>query len=156
MYKRIVFFVVFSLSALVTFAQDKAGHKPHRPDISECVSDLSARQKKQLEVISNESRALLKNYRQELKQVRDSIHHYMALDGDQSAYLFPLFDREGALQVKISRELYSLRVKTDKVLTPEQRKELKAKMQERKEKDKQGPKGQQNCKPTPNGKPASK
>ena len=57
--------------------------------------------------------------------MRDSIHRYMDMDGDQSQYLYPLFDREARIQTQISREMYATKVHIDQVLTKEQRKELK-------------------------------
>ena len=56
--------------------------------------------------------------------MRDSIGKYMDSEGDQSKKLYPLFDREAQLQVQISREMYSTKVRIDKVLTKEQRKEF--------------------------------
>jgi len=96
-----------------------------RPDITEMVSDLSSSQKSKLDAISSDSRKRVDALRKQQNAVRDSINMYMERDGDQSKALYPLFDREARLQAEISREMYATKVRFDKILTPEQRKELK-------------------------------
>ncbi len=129
------------LVAIITFASFSISHsyaqRPHhegpgrpgpekRPDITELVSDLTSSQKSKLETLSNDSRKRVESLRNQQNTVRDSIHHYMDMDGDQSKVLYRLFDREAKLQAQISREMYATKVRIDKVLTKEQRKELKA------------------------------
>ena len=96
--------------------------------IDSYVTDLSNGQKKKLDALSEKTAQKVGAMRNELGQVRDSIRTYMAKPGDQSAVLFPLFTREGDIQTEISKELYRTRLKIDSILTPEQRKELKAKI----------------------------
>ena len=98
-----------------------------RPEITELVSDLSSSQKSKLETISKDSRKRVESLRNQQKAVRDSIDKYMEMDGDQSKVLYPLFDRESRLHAQISREMYATKVRIDKVLTKEQRKDLKNK-----------------------------
>ena len=89
------------------------------------VGNLSAAQKRKIESISKESRQHVDNLRKQQKAVRDSIAMYMELEGDQSAALYPLFDREAAINVAIGREMYAGKVRIDEVLTKEQRAELR-------------------------------
>lgn len=89
------------------------------------VGDLSQTQKKKLDAITDASKERVGLLRAQQKAVRDSIAVYMKLDGDHSAVLFPLFDREARLQCEISREMYTTKVRVDEVLTPEQRKQLR-------------------------------
>ena len=44
---------------------------------------------------------------------------FMDSDGDHSAVLFPLFEREAALQAAINREMYKGKLRVDEVLTKE-------------------------------------
>ena len=85
------------------------------------VGNLSAAQKRKIESI----RQHVDNLRKQQKAVRDSIAMYMELEGDQSAALYPLFDREAAINVAIGREMYAGKVRIDEVLTKEQRAELR-------------------------------
>ena len=50
----------------------------------------------------------------------------MEKEGDQSDKLFPLFDREAAIQAEISKEMYTTRQQIDQVLTDEQLAEFRA------------------------------
>lgn len=104
---------------------DERRHEP-RPKISELVGDLSSGQKRKLETLTSESRERVDKLRKEQKAVRDSIERYMDMEGDQSRALYPLFDREARLQTEVNREMYATKVRIDEVLSPEQRKELKA------------------------------
>lgn len=120
-------FIGMQLSTALAQHPHREGGKPEpRPDITELVSDLNATQKRKLETITAESKERVDKLRKEQKAVRDSIGRYMDLDGDQSRALYPLFDREARLQAQVSREMYATKVRIDEVLTPEQRKELKA------------------------------
>lgn len=120
-------FMGMQLSTALAQHPHREGGKPEpRPDITELVSDLNATQKRKLETITAESKERVDKLRKEQKAVRDSIGRYMDLDGDQSRVLYPLFDREARLQAQVSREMYATKVRIDEVLTPEQRKELKA------------------------------
>lgn len=104
-----------------------------RPDITQLVSNLSDSQKSKLDNITTESRQRIDKLRSQQKAVRDSIAVYMDREGDQSKYLYPLFDREAALQVEISREMYATKVRINEVLNKEQREEfLKASKLQRK------------------------
>ncbi len=129
MKKIIIFLLVLSTYLLApVHAQRPHQEGPRhekRPDITEMVGDLSAAQKGKLETITNESKKRIETLRKQQKSVRDSIHYYMDMDGDQSKYLYPLFDREARIQTQISREMYVTKVHIDQVLTKEQRKELK-------------------------------
>lgn len=120
------FGITFSIQAQEPKDALHHGHGRHHEAIEKMVSDLSAPQKKKLETIKKESHQRIKDLRQSQKGLRDSIHTLMEAEGDQSAKLAPLFDREGMIQAKISKEMYSTRVSIDKVLTDQQRKELKA------------------------------
>lgn len=134
------FFVVIMMLSLcgATIAQTKkiesreGGQK--RPEITELVKDLSPVQKRKIETITKESRSKIEGYRNQQKVVRDSIGSIIKRPGDQSKRLFPLFDREGALQSQISKEMYMTKLKIDEVLTKEQARELKNAMSKNKNK----------------------
>ncbi len=99
--------------------QSREQHK--QPEISEIVKDLSAPQKRKIENITLQSRQRVEELRASKRAVGDSIASLMQQDGDQSQQLFPLFDREAALQTAINREMYSTKLRIDEVLTREQR-----------------------------------
>lgn len=131
--KTLLIVILLSFVAMPCMAQHKgdrervADPKSHR-EITEMVSDLSQSQKKRLDAITDASKERVAALRAQKKSVRDSIAVYMKLDGDQSAVLFPLFDREAQLQRDISREMYTTKVRVDEVLTPEQRRQLREAM----------------------------
>jgi Spy/CpxP family protein refolding chaperone len=125
----LIFFALLTAFTVDSYAQRPAkGHHGQRdgkrPEITEMVSNLTDAQKGKLETITKESRQKVDRLRNQQKVVRDSIGKYMDREGDQSKKLYPLFDREAQLQVQISREMYSTKVRIDKVLTKEQRKEF--------------------------------
>lgn len=130
-----VILLILCACALPAMAQHdgKPREKKHR-DITELVSDLSASQKRKIETISKESKERVGALRARKKEVCDSIAMFMERDGDQSRQLYPLFDREAALQVSINREMYQDKLKLDAVLTPEQRAELRSTMDRDKKK----------------------
>lgn len=114
------------LSLLVVFTLPLAAqHGGKHKDITELVSDLSNAQKRKIESISKESKERVSSLRARQKAVLDSINMYMEREGDQSAVLYPLFDREAALHAAIDREMYSGKLRIDEVLTKEQRAELR-------------------------------
>ena len=120
----------FSLSAQRSGDQR---HNDKRPDVTQLVSNLTDSQKSKLEAITNDSRQRVEKLRAQQKAVRDSIALYMEREGNQSKYLYPLFDREAKIQAEISREMYAAKVRIDEVLTKEQRVEFqKASKQQRK------------------------
>ena len=104
---------------------DPEHHGKKYPDVSQLVDDLSANQKRKIDVIGRDSRERVESLRQHKKAIRDSIAYYMDMDGDQSKSLYPLFDREAKLQVAINREMYDAKHRIDEVLTPEQRSRLR-------------------------------
>lgn len=133
--KKILFLTLTLLLGLSLSAQRNGDkHRDRKPlDITQLVSNLSDSQKSKLETITNESRQRIDKLRNQQKAVRDSIAGYMEREGDQSKYLYPLFDREAKLQAEISREMYITKVHIDKVLTKEQRAEFqKASKEQRK------------------------
>lgn len=119
-----LFLLLVSVS-VPAVAQHKDGGEKRQRDISELVGDLSQQQKRRLDAITDDSRERVSVLRARQKAVRDSIAMYMEMDGDQSARLYPLFDREAALQRDISREMYAAKVRVDEVLTPAQRQQLR-------------------------------
>ena len=125
--KKITLIFLLVLFALPLSAQHEGDrqHRKHR-DVTEIVQDLNAVQKRKVENISTESRERVAALRKQQKAVRDSISMYMALDGDQSQVIYPLFDREAKLQAAISREMYAAKLRIDEVLKPEQREALRA------------------------------
>ena len=125
--------IIISLIALVATATATAqpGAKPPKEDnmeIADFVSDLSKAQKSKIDLITKRSTKIISNYRQQLHNVRDSIRTFMNRSDDNSAVLFPLYEREGRLQSEISKEYYRCKLAIDNVLTPEQQRTLKEKM----------------------------
>lgn len=118
----------------------QCGQPSHRPcptgRVADQVSNLTVIQKKRLENISKDSKERVDKLRAQQKLLRDSIHHYLALPDDQSAILYPLFEREAWFQSELSKEYYRTRVKIDEVLTDEQRAELKNKIAAQRKKKK--------------------
>lgn len=125
--KKTFIIALLVMLALPGFSQDdsKRQHGRKHKDITELVNDLSASQKRKIDALTKESVERVSELRRQQKAVRDSIHMFMERDGDQSATLFPLFEREADLQVAVSREMYATKLKIDEVLTKEQRIELR-------------------------------
>ena len=103
--------------------------------MEEIVKDLSIRQKRQLETISNETKVQMDKYKAELKQVKDSIHYYMDMSTDKTDVLFPLFDREAKIKANMSKLMYRTRLKIDNVLTKEQLRVLNDAMNNKRKND---------------------
>lgn len=125
--KRIITFALLASCTFVLLAQqpqDKPQHR-HGREVTELVSDLNAVQKRRIESISNESKRRIDDLHQQKQAVHDSINLLLQADGDQSQLLYPLFDREAALQAAISREMYATRLRIDQVLSKEQRQQVR-------------------------------
>lgn len=124
---RVIILTILVSISFATVAQDGNRHhgKKQHKQISELVDDLSAAQKRKVESITKESIERVSALRNQQKAIRDSINLYMERDGDQSTVLFPLFDREAALQAAISREMYTTKRDIDQVLSKEQRTALR-------------------------------
>lgn len=130
--KKIALYCLLLAVCFTVSAQHKGpGKPPHHPvqeDIVNMVSDLSPLQKKRLESLSNESKKRMDNLRRQQGNVRDSIRTLLDQNADNSAALFPLFDREAFLQAEVSKECYRTRVKINAILTSAQSAELHEKM----------------------------
>ena len=124
--KRIIILAILFAVALPLSAQHE-GKRPHKKqrEVTELVQDLNAVQKRKIESISKDSRERVDALRRQQRAVHDSIVMYMEREGDQSAALYPLFDREAKLQVAVSREMYTTKLRIDEVLKPEQRESLR-------------------------------
>lgn len=122
-------FAILLCSALLAQSPDGGRHKRHSrpepPKIEEMVSNLSAVQKKKLETITQNCKAKTAQLQKEMDKVRTEIRSMMDKEGDQSDKLFPLFDREAALQAAVSREMYTTKLRIDAILTPSQRATLR-------------------------------
>ena len=88
--------------------------------VSKVVKNLSTKQKRQIDAISNESSGDIKEMKAHLNVLRDSIFVLMNKKTDNSAVLMPLFEREAALQLRINKEMYKVKVRLDAVLTNQQ------------------------------------
>lgn len=125
--------VILACTALVAQKPSVERREQKRPDITQFVSNLTDSQKAKLETITSESRQRVDKLRARQQAVNDSIALYMDREGDQTKYLYPLFDRSAKIQAEISREMYATKVRIDKVLTKEQRDEFqKASKEQRK------------------------
>ena len=118
--------IAFILLLAMPMAAQTDHMKRKRPEVTEVVNDLSAPQKRKIEAVSRESRERTEALRRQQRAVRDSINRYMDLEGDQSQTLYPLFDREAALQAAVSREMYTTKLRIDAILTADQRATLRA------------------------------
>jgi len=105
-------------------------HGAHKmpPSISEVVGDLSQRQKKRIESITEESKKQLRKTDSELCRVRRQIQSLLDKDGDHSKALYPLFEQEGRLMALRSRQMYESRLRVEKVLTPDQCRQFRQSM----------------------------
>ena len=127
--KRTLAIVIMLVACFVLQAQPGQGRERRAkepPKIEEMVSNLSAVQKKKLETITQNCKAKTAQLQKEMDKVRTEIRSMMDKEGDQSDKLFPLFDREAALQAQMSKEMYSVRIQIDQVLTQEQLAEFRA------------------------------
>lgn len=118
--KRTLFLIV-----ALAFAFTLSAQAPHRGDgkkesIEEIVTDLTPQQKSRIDAITQRSSKNVEKYRSQLKTVRDSIKLYMNRRDDNSAKVFPLYDREARIRAELSKEYYRTKVAIDAVLTPEQ------------------------------------
>lgn len=125
MKKNIAIILLVFIGIVPAMSQSHGRHNKKHREITELVSDLSQNQKKKIDGIRKESKTKVLALRAQQKAVRDSIVSLMELEGDQSTALYPLFNREAELQVAVSREMYSTKLKIDEVLTKEQRAELR-------------------------------
>lgn len=133
--KRILTTAIGMLMALTAFGQRNQGSphelRPHdEPSIEDVVKNLSESQISQLETITSAHKKRVSQCRRELEALRDSIRMEMEKDGDQSAVLFPMYEREGKLMSDLSKMYYMGGVEVEKVLTPKQKKQLKRSMKE--------------------------
>lgn len=119
--------LVFGLMCPLTLHADdhpSRMQKKSMPDITTIVTDLTPAQKKKIEQTSKESHERIQLLKDQLSKVRDSIRMYMDDYKDNSKVLNPLFEREGNLEVAINKEKYSTKTSINKLLTPEQHKQL--------------------------------
>ena len=124
--KRIIILAILFALTLPLSAQHEGRRPPKKQhEVTEIVQDLNAVQKRKVETISKDSRERVDALRKQQRAVRDSIGMFMEREGDQSRELFPLFEREAKLQVAISREMYTTKLRIDEVLKPEQREALR-------------------------------
>lgn len=133
--KKSIAIILTLIITTALFAQKPQGKHPNHhdgfpraPQIEKMVSDLSVMQKKKLETITTDSKKRVEKIQSELNNIRSQIRTIMKQDGDNSAKLFPLLDREGVLQAELTKEMYNTRLKIDEVLTPEQLKEFRSKL----------------------------
>ena len=136
MKKKIATYLVAILACTMLFAQSpnefghgKKHHKHEPPKIEEMVSNLSAIQKKRLETITQESKKQVDKMQAELKSINSQIRKLLDAEGDQTNTLFPLFEREAQLKLEINKEMYRTRQQISNVLSKEQLKELRERMQ---------------------------
>lgn len=134
--KHIILSIAALTIALTASAQQTKNHKweKERVPIEELVSDLSPTQKTRIDVVTRRSKKIIDEYRQELQAVRDSVRLYMNMPGDQTAIIFPLYDRQSRLYNAINKEYYRSKLAIDEVLTTEQYNALKKKIEEDKAK----------------------
>jgi len=108
--------------------------KDEVPNVEKMVSNLTPVQKKRIETITATSKKEVFKLKSELESLRSQIGKLNAKEGDQSALLFPLFDRESQVMAEISKVMYRCRLKIDEVLTPEQIKEFRSSLEAQRQK----------------------
>lgn len=138
MKKSLTTFAFLMLLVMTTLvAQEQPGrNRPHhghddngRPvRIENMIPDLTTTQKTRLEIITQRSSKSIKEQRNKLNVIRDSIRMYMDDSIDRREILFPLFEREARIQANISKTYYESKRSMDSVLTPEQYVRLRQKM----------------------------
>lgn len=131
-----IFLVLFVVSMTLTLsAQTPSRDGRQKEKIEDIIGDLSSQQKTRIDAITQRSSKTIDKYRSQLDAVRDSIRMFMENQGDNSSRLFPLYDREGRLKAELNKEYYRTKVAIDAVLTPEQQKMLREKMESKKQKN---------------------
>lgn len=126
--KNIFSIILLSLAVAspVVLRADDHPHKQKKcpPDVASIVTDLTPTQKKKIEQISKEGKERIHQIEGQQRQVRDSIRMYMDTYEDNSKILNPLFDREAKLESDINKEKYRIKSSINKLLTPDQYKQL--------------------------------
>lgn len=121
----LVLVVFWLVSGVVAMAQGKPRQGSScEENLQNVVQDLSSRQKRQLETISQETREKTEPLKTQLHAVRDSIRINMEARDDRSAVLDGQFKREAELQMQLNRQLYRAKVRIDAVLTEAQHQRL--------------------------------
>lgn len=121
MKKTVILIALFLLVSVSGYSQQKGEHKrSHDFKIENFVDDLSADQKKKIDDISSQYLKRISNMRSDLRAVRDSIRTLSDQYGDHTKQIFPMYEREAKIQTEISKEMYRMKLKLDKVLTREQ------------------------------------
>ena len=134
MKKIISFFLIFTVVLSLNAQPRHHQHEKRQTNIVEMVDDLSASQRKQLLKAQSETHERIDALYAKLDGIRDSIRLIMHKEGDYSKDLFPLFDREAIVQAQISKEMYSLRVFIDNILTPKQLEQFRSALKRSKRK----------------------
>jgi len=121
-------FLLFAMCPTTLRADDHPSrkHKQGPPDIAAIVTDLTPAQKKKIEQISKEANETIRQLEASLQGVRDSLRLYMDRYEDNSKEMFPLIDREAQLLAAINKAKYRTKAAVNKVLTPEQYKQVVA------------------------------
>lgn len=118
MKKTVILIALFLLVSVSGFSQQKGEHKrSHDFKIENFVDDLSADQKKKIDDISAQYMKRIRSMRSDLHAVRDSIRTLSDQYGDHTKLIFPMYEREAKIQTEISKEMYRMKLKLDKVLT---------------------------------------
>ncbi len=134
------FTIVLSLLFSVVLLAQPGKPQEDVPNVEKMVSNLSTMQKKRIEAVTAASKKEVVKIRTELESIRSQIGTLNRMEGDQSATLFPLFDRESELVAEISKEMYRCRMKIDEVLTPDQVKEFRNSLENERQQRMKGPK----------------
>ena len=118
MKKTVILVALFLLVSVSGFSQQKGEHRrSHDFKIENFVDDLSADQKKKIDDISAQYMKRISSMRSDLHAVRDSIRTLSDQYGDHTKLIFPMYEREAKIQTEISKEMYRMKLKLDKVLT---------------------------------------
>lgn len=124
-----LFTVILLSLAIASPMALRADDHPHKqqkcpPDVASIVTDLTPAQKKKIEQISKDGKDRIHKLEEMHRQVRDSIRTYMDAYEDNSRKLNPLFELEAKIECDINKEKYSIKTAINRVLTPEQHKQL--------------------------------
>ena len=135
--RKILFLLIALALGFTISAQHKQGEPKDTPCISEMISTLNNKQKRQIENIHKELTAQVEPLKRELNQVRDSVHYYMEQYGDYSSRVNRLMQKEANIQLRLNKLYYQAKVKTDKILSRKQFVELQNSMHQHRYKGKQ-------------------
>ena len=141
-YLPLIGLLVYFMMPSIAGAQDCNNDKNYQVEtISKFVSNLSVRQRRQMDAISKENAEEVTALKQQLRKVRKSIGVVMSSKGDHTNEIMPLFEQEASLELQLHKLMYQMKVQVDEVLTEEQYQELTTKANQKRKSHHKSPSG---------------